>query len=192
MDNEKKRQTISRDKPQRKELSKGQIKEDLIDIGGRWVSDVIIPKLKDAASCGLDLILYKEIRHGSGTQTNKHLNVVEFTDYNKPYNRNNFLAGSNTKWHFQDVIFNTPEEAAYAWYEMRDLVKAQGYIDLNTYYHDICSADVDVPYTFANYGWTFVGGANDNPPVVSKYINGKTCYTIALPQIRNIEAFRKR
>lgn len=180
MDN-KPRKTIPRKK-------KSHIKEDFADMGGRILSEVLIPKAKDILSNTIDYLLYGEVR--GRNSTNKPLNVIDFTDYNKQYNqarvqtpvRNNYLAGSRD-WQFEDVLFVSKQEAYDAFYIMKDIIAKEGSINLNRYYHDVCHADVNIPWTYENYGWIDIG---DQPRVLSRMFGNEMRYIIHLPNIRYI------
>lgn len=187
MEEEKRRTTLAR-KPESK---KDQFKEDMVDIGARIGKEVIWPKVKDAISGAVDMVLYKEVR---GRSNGNRLNVIDFTNYNAQYApqvsqvpnpgvpvRNNYQAGSKN-WRFEDVLFDSAEEATQVWYQLNDILKTEYRITVNRYY-DVCRADVQVPYTMINFGWTHIG---DSPRILQKQFGADYKYIIALPNIRNL------
>lgn len=186
MEEEKRRATLAR-KPESK---KDQFKEDMIDIGARIGKEVIWPKVKDAISGAVDMVLYKEVR--TRGNSNK-LNVIDFTNYNAistPQNqipnpgvpvRNNYQAGSRN-WRFEDVLFDSAEEATQVWYQLHDILQREYRLSINRYY-DVCRADVQVPHTMEAFGWTYIG---DSPSILQKQFGNDFKYIIAMPNIRNL------
>lgn len=190
MEEPKKRTTLARTGNK-----KSQVKEDFIDMGGRIFHDVVWPKGKDMISAAVDVILYGEVR--GRNSTNKPLNVIDFTNYNQPYNiygapqqtnpgvpvRNNYQAGSK-RWRFEDVLFDSAEEATQVWYQLRDIARQEHIISINRYY-DVCRADVQVPHTMENMGW-IESDLGNSPRILQKMFGDDYKYIIALPNIRHI------
>lgn len=180
MDNGKKREVIE---AQKKSSSKkgSWFKEDLSDIGGRIVSDVIIPKIKDGIYNSVSLLLYKEIR-GNTKPSNSKGTLVEFTDYNKQYTTtttSNYIAGSS-KPIFKDVLFEAPEAATQCWYELHDILIREGKLTV-TWYYQAANAKAELNPSFEHYGWKHIG---DAPQILKKIVEGVEFYIIAMPPIR--------
>lgn len=191
---EEKRKTLAR-RPDKKD----QVKEDLVDIGARIFNEVLWPKGKDMISGAVDMLLYKQVR-GNNQSSKQPYNVIDFTNYtnyNAQYNqqpvnrqgvpvRNNYCAGSGA-WRFEDVLFDSPEEAMKVWYVLNDIVIREGKVNLLKYY-ETCNAAVEMIPNYEYYGWTHLGDSprilkqmftEDNGNVVDKYV-------MAMPKVRYI------
>lgn len=191
---EEKRKTLAR-RPDKKD----QVKEDLVDIGARIFNEVLWPKGKDMISGAVDMLLYKQVR-GNNQSLKQPYNVIDFTNYtnyNAQYNqqpanrqgvpvRNNYCAGSGA-WRFEDVLFDSPEEAMKVWYVLNDIVIREGKVNLLKYY-ETCNAAVEMIPNYEYYGWTHLGDSprilkqmftEDNGNVVDKYV-------MAMPKVRYI------
>lgn len=187
MENKKKRSTVTRERPVRR-VDTDRLKDDAKKLG----NDYILPRFKLAVQESLsnvfDILIWGKVRGGRGNSGN--FVVKDFTKGNNNTNYNAIstqqqssviFAGSNS-WKFEDVVFSTPEEATAVWYQLNDILKQEGMLTVNRYY-DICEADVKVPYTYENYGWTNIG---DSPKILAKNFNGEAMYVIAMPNIRYV------
>lgn len=191
---EKKRSTIQRDKPAHRIVDKNRIKDDAKQLGKEYVFPKIKRALQEAASNVADVLIFGQVRNGGNGRsftvmdfTNRNNNSTNYNArYSGTYNAQpaqpmGYLAGS-AAWKFEDVVFTTPEEATEVWYQLHDWIAQNGSLDVNRYY-DICQADVKVPYTYTNYGWTNIG---DKPQILAKNFNGDAMYIIAMPNIRYV------
>lgn len=183
MDNDNKRKVLD---STNKSLSKGFFnKEDLNDVGGKIVSDIIVPKIKSSILSAVSIILYREDKTNPNSTT-KSPNGFQIFEYNKQYQvptaqtiKNNYMAGSKRPI-FKDVLFTSPEEATAVWYQLHDILQRDGFLTLGQYY-DKCQADITYVPAMENYGWRHIG---DTPTILTQVNEGNTYYVIPMTPIR--------
>ena len=151
------------------------ISEDAAKVKSYVIGDVLIPAIKKAISDivtnGIDMILYGETGHSKRSSSSR-------ISYSKCYDdrrddRRSSTSASISRYDYDDVIFETRDEAKEVLERMDELIDLYGVASIADFY-DL--AGITGNYTDNKYGWTNLASAD--------VVRVRDGYTIKLPRVR--------
>ena len=151
------------------------ISEDAAKVKSYVIGDVLIPAIKKAISDivtnGIDMILYGETGHSKRSSSSR-ISYSKYYDDRRDDRRSNTSALSS-RYDYDDVIFETRDEAKEVLERMDELIDLYGVASIADFY-DL--AGITGNYTDNKYGWTNLASAD--------VVRVRDGYTIKLPRVR--------
>ena len=127
------------------------INEDVSNVKSYILMDVLIPATKKAISDiitnGIDMILYGGNGRG-GRPSGGRSSYVNYSSYSRDERPRD--SRHNTRFDYDDIIFQTRGEAIEVRDQMEDLIAHFGHVTVADLYD---MADLTAPYTANKYGW---------------------------------------
>jgi hypothetical protein len=151
------------------------ISEDASKVKSYVVGDVLIPAIKKAISDivtnGIDMILYGETGRSKRSTSSR----VSYRDYydSRRDDRRPDTSSLRSRYDFNDVIFESREEAKEVLERMDELIDLYGVASIADFY-DL--AGITGNYTDNKYGWTNLSAAD--------IVRVRDGYMIKLPRVR--------
>lgn len=151
------------------------ISEDAAKVKSYVIGDVLIPAIKKAISDivtnGIDMILYGETGHSKRSSSSR----ISYSKYydDRRDDRRSSTSASSSRYDYDDVIFETRDEAKEVLERMDELIDLYGVASIADFY-DL--AGITGNYTDNKYGWTNLASAD--------VIRVRDGYTIKLPRVR--------
>ena len=151
------------------------ISEDVAKVKSYVIGDVLIPAIKKAISDivtnGIDMILYGETGHSKRSSSSR----ISYSKYydDRRDDRRSSTSASRSRYDYDDVIFETRDEAKEVLERMDELIDLYGVASIADFY-DL--AGITGNYTDNKYGWTNLASAD--------VIRVRDGYTIKLPRVR--------
>lgn len=129
--------------------------EDVSDVKGYIVSDILIPAAKKALMGAIDVLLNG--RNGSSYSSSKRISSAERVSYRKYYDEpregRSSSRDSRSRFDFDDIGFNTRREAEEVKDRMMECIERYKYVSVADMYD---MASLVAPFTSNRYGWTRV------------------------------------
>lgn len=151
------------------------ISEDAAKVKSYVIGDVLIPAIKKAISDivtnGIDMILYGEAGHSKRSSSSR----ISYSKYydDRRDDRRSSTSASRSRYDYDDVIFETRDEAKEVLERMDELIDLYGVASIADFY-DL--AGITGNYTDNKYGWTNLASAD--------VVRVRDGYTIKLPRVR--------
>lgn len=151
------------------------ISEDAAKVKSYVIGDVLIPAIKKAISDivtnGIDMILYGETGHSKRSSSSR----ISYSKYydDRRDDRRSSTSASISRYDYDDVIFETRDEAKEVLERMDELIDLYGVASIADFY-DL--AGITGNYTDNKYGWTNLASAD--------VVRVRDGYTIKLPRVR--------
>lgn len=151
------------------------ISEDAAKVKSYVIGDVLIPAIKKAISDivtnGIDMILYGETGHSKRSSSSR----ISYSKYydDRRDDRRSSTSASRSRYDYDDVIFETRDEAKEVLERMDELIDLYGVASIADFY-DL--AGITGNYTDNKYGWTNLASAD--------VVRVRDGYTIKLPRVR--------
>ena len=151
------------------------ISEDAAKVKSYVIGDVLIPAIKKAISDivtnGIDMILYGETGHSKRSSSSR----ISYSKYydDRRDDRRSSTSTSISRYDYDDVIFETRDEAKEVLERMDELIDLYGVASIADFY-DL--AGITGNYTDNKYGWTNLASAD--------VVRVRDGYTIKLPRVR--------
>lgn len=151
------------------------ISEDAAKVKSYVIGDVLIPAIKKAISDivtnGIDMILYGETGHSKRSSSSR----ISYSKYydDRREDRRSSTSASISRYDYDDVIFETRDEAKEVLERMDELIDLYGVASIADFY-DL--AGITGNYTDNKYGWTNLASAD--------VVRVRDGYTIKLPRVR--------
>ena len=151
------------------------ISEDAAKVKSYVIGDVLIPAIKKAISDivtnGIDMILYGETGHSKRSSSSR----ISYSKYydDRRDDRRSSTSSLRSRYDYDDVIFETRDEAKEVLERMDELIDLYGVASIADFY-DL--AGITGNYTDNKYGWTNLASAD--------VIRVRDGYTIKLPRVR--------
>ena len=151
------------------------ISEDAAKVKSYVIGDVLIPAIKKAISDivtnGIDMILYGETGHSKRSSSSR----ISYSKYydDRRDDRRSSTSASRSRYDYDDVIFETRDEAKEVLERMDELIDLYGVASIADFY-DL--AGITGNYTDNKYGWTDLASAD--------VVRVRDGYTIKLPRVR--------
>lgn len=151
------------------------ISEDVAKVKSYVIGDVLIPAIKKAISDivtnGIDMILYGETGHSKRSSSSR----ISYSKYydDRRDDRRSSTSASRSRYDYDDVIFETRDEAKEVLERMDELIDLYGVASIADFY-DL--AGITGNYTDNKYGWTNLASAD--------VVRVRDGYTIKLPRVR--------
>lgn len=151
------------------------ISEDAAKVKSYVIGDVLIPAIKKAISDivtnGIDMILYGETGHSKRSSSSR----ISYSKYydDRRDDRRSSTSASSSRYDYDDVIFETRDEAKEVLERMDELIDLYGVASIADFY-DL--AGITGNYTDNKYGWTNLASAD--------VVRVRDGYTIKLPRVR--------
>ena len=172
----------TRKKSKLQELKHSFIHQDMKRLKEYAVEDILIPSLKrgidDIVSNGIHMLLYGEAKKSSGGTTlfRQPLGTSSVSYRRISENPNsNYAEPRRTKgFEYEDILFDNYGDAQLFLRKMGSVIEDRGIIDLLTMYD---MADINVPYTYGDYGWKDISRAT----IYSERVDGELKYIIDFP-----------
>ena len=153
---ERKVQKVTKGKVKTKKKSEASkiadifVAEDVSNVKSYIFMDVLVPAIKKAISDivtdGVDMILYGSTKKGKKDST-----YVSYRDYSNKDNRKSSSARVNSRFDFEELIFESRGEAEAVRDQMDDMIDRYGIVSVADMYD---AAGLSAPYTANKYGWT--------------------------------------
>lgn len=151
------------------------ISEDAAKVKSYVIGDVLIPAIKKAISDivtnGIDMILYGETGH-SKRPSSSRISYSKYYDDRRD-DRCSSTSSLRSRYDYDDVIFETRDEAKEVLERMDELIDLYGVASIADFY-DL--AGITGNYTDNKYGWTNLASAD--------VVRVRDGYTIKLPRVR--------
>ena len=151
------------------------ISEDAAKVKSYVIGDVLIPAIKKAISDivtnGIDMILYGETGHSKRSSSSR----ISYSKYydDRRDDRRSSTSSLRSRYDYDDVIFETRDEAKEVLERMDELIDLYGVASIADFY-DL--AGITGNYTDNKYGWTNLASAD--------VVRVRDGYTIKLPRVR--------
>lgn len=151
------------------------ISEDAAKVKSYVIGDVLIPAIKKAISDivtnGIDMILYGETGHSKRSSSSR----ISYSKYydDRRDDRRSSTSALSSRYDYDDVIFETRDEAKEVLERMDELIDLYGVASIADFY-DL--AGITGNYTDNKYGWTNLASAD--------VVRVRDGYTIKLPRVR--------
>ena len=159
-----------------KRAALGFLAEDADNIKEYIVLDVLIPTIKDTFMNVMSMIIYGDIRGGSGrTNYGAYSKKKSSTVVQSPYKKSNRKANHD----FRDVKFETRADAMDTLSQLNELIEMYGSATVEDLYVSIGEKDT-VKWTDRDWGWTSLKGVG-----VDRALGGG--YTIDFPRAERLE-----
>ncbi len=145
--------------PAYKKLAQSFIQEDSKTIWDYFFNNIFIPALKKGAEELLHVALYgansggKRPDYGYSPRSS-----VSYKSYYPEKDKEIKRNYSNAK--YDDLTFNTRDDAEKVLMCMDELVDTYGYVNLQEYYRLSGVPEENIAYTYRNYGWKDIHTAN--------------------------------
>ena len=134
------------------------ISEDAGNIKSYVVLDVLVPAIKkaiaDIVTGGIDMLFYDGGKGNSRNRSGSKVSYRSYYDDRRDYrddrdDRDRY--NSARRFDYDDIIFETRVDAERVREQMNDAIKRYGFVTIADMYD---MADLQAPWTSANYGWT--------------------------------------
>lgn len=129
--------------------------EDVSDVKGYIVMDILIPAAKKAIMGAVDVFLNG--RNGSSYSSNGRISTASKVSYRKYYDENRgdrpASRESRARFDYDDIGFETRREAEEVRDRMMESIERYKYVSVADMYD---MADLTAPFTSNKYGWTRV------------------------------------
>lgn len=173
-------QVTTRQKTLGRKFAETFLGDDIENVKGYILFDVIIPTIKDTisnvVSSGVDMLLFGETR-ASGIRRDKGKSYVSYSNYYDKKERRQSSDRSREKHDFRDIILDSRGEAEEVLSNMVDILYDFHEVSVADLY-DLCGIS-NSNWTDNKYGWTDLAGAS-----VKRARGGG--YLIDLPRVEQI------
>lgn len=147
------------------------ISEDVSNVKDYIVQDIVVPTIKKGILGALDMIL----NGGSGMYSDRkssssRVSYRKYYDDPRDDRRRNDRAKNNTRFDYDDIIYETRGDAVAVLNQMLDTIDRYGMVTVSDMYE---FSRLDAPYTSNNYGWFSLKG--------SRSVRAQGGYVLDLP-----------
>lgn len=155
-------QVQTRKKPLSKKFAETFLSDDVENVKGFIMFDVIVPTIKDTisnvVSSGVDMLLFGESR-GHNTTRRGDKSYVSYSSYSdRRGNRNDRSSARTSRHDFRDIILDSRGEAEEVLSNMVDILYDFHEVSVADLY-DLCGIS-NSNWTDNKYGWTDLSGAS--------------------------------
>ena len=155
--------------------------EDVSDVKGYIVSDILIPAAKKAIMGAVDVFLNG--RNGASYSSNGRISTASKVSYRKYYDERRddrpSSRDSRARFDYDDIGFETRSEAEEVRDRMMESIERYKYVSVADMYD---MADLTAPFTSNKYGWTRV---SDIARADIVKVDGD--YVIKLPRVEPLD-----
>lgn len=136
------------------------IAEDAQNVKSYIFMDVLVPTIKkavaDIVTDGINMILYGSSSGGRTSRSSSHVSYRNYYDEKRSDRRDRDRFGSNSRFDYDDILFETRGEAELVREQMVELIDRYGFVTVADMYD---MSDQTAPYTANKYGWTNIRSA---------------------------------
>lgn len=153
-------------KPLLKRVVNAFVGEDVGDVRGYLLFDVLIPAIKnttqDLVTTGLSMVLFGEARRPENISRYGQRSVYRSYDSISSRKEQKVYSSYNRRaaHEFDDIVFKTRQDAEEVLSHLADLIEIYGIATVADLYDLI---DKTASYTDRGWGWRKIGGANVRP-----------------------------
>lgn len=155
--------------------------EDVSDVKGYIVSDILIPAAKKALMGAIDVLLNG--RNGSSYSSSKRISSAERVSYRKYYDEprdsRSSSKDSRSRFDFDDIGFSTRREAEEVKDRMMECIERYNYVSVADMYD---MASLVAPFTSNRYGWTRVSDI-----ARADIVKADEDFVIKLPRVESLD-----
>lgn len=161
--------TVKTKKNDARKLANIFISEDIKNVKSYLLMDLLVPALKDSIVKGITMLLF-----GNSARSTKSTNATRVSYRNYYDQRDNDRRESNQsrgRFDYDDLVFETRDEALAVRSQMEDIIERYGYVTVLDLYDMV---ELTAPFTANKYGWLSIRNAD-----VSRISTG---YVLKLPR----------